>query len=61
MFHHKILEKFKKIFPLWANDVYEWKNHGKNTIKVKLTSLREELVFVYYGDKRWLLHTDKFE
>lgn len=61
MFHHKILEKFKKIFPLWADDIYEWKHDGKNTIRLKLTSFKGEVVFVYFGEKRWLLRTGSME
>ena len=60
MFHHKVLEKFKKFYPLWSSDVYEWTDFGKNTIKIKLTSQKTPLIFEYYDDRRWCLRTEKF-
>jgi hypothetical protein len=60
MFHHKILEKFKQIYPLWSSDVYEWEHYGKNTIKIKLTSRKETLIFEYYDARRWCLRTERF-
>ena len=60
MFHHKILEKFKSLFPVWADDVMKWKDYGKNTIQIKLTSRKDSLVFEYYSDKKWSLRTVEF-
>ena len=60
MFHHKILEKFKEIFPGWASDIYQWKPAGKNIIEIKITSRKDELIFEYHSPKRWCLRSKGF-
>lgn len=56
MFHHKIVDIFKGLFPdLWEN-VQEWFPAGKGSIRMKLAN-RSELIFSYTNNKRWSLET----
>lgn len=57
MLHHKILEKFKSLFPMYVNRIREWFPHGKGSIRVRFIDTVEELVFNYTDDKTWSLET----
>lgn len=65
MFHTKIYDAFKDMFPNYVNESVVYFPNGKNSIRLRGVDgyrfYRQELVFTYYDNRNWRLKTvDQF-
>ena len=51
-----IFEKFKKVYPVWPDDVERFLTIGANAIQVRLKN-RKELVFTYFSSNKWKIES----
>ena len=56
MLQKDVLEKFKELFPQYAEQVEMWFPNGKNSIRVR-THERHDYVFTYHAKYCWSLET----
>ena len=56
MIHAKILEKYKRIFIMDAENIDVWHPNGFGSIRIRFLDKREE-VFTYTSDRQWSLET----
>lgn len=50
------IEKFKAVFPNWADELVKWTPNSNGCIKVELTGKRF-FIFTYVDDRTWRLET----
>ena len=50
------IEKFKAVFPNWANEIVKWTPNGDGCMKVELTGKRF-FIFTYVDERTWRLET----
>lgn len=51
-----IFEKFKKVYPVWPDDVGRFLAFDTNVIQVRLKN-RKELVFTYFSSNKWKIES----
>lgn len=51
-----IFEKFKEMFPKYADGIRDWFPNGRGSVRVVLKS-GYEVVFTYECDTNWILET----
>lgn len=57
MTHNNVLLKFKVLFPQYAGPMTEWFPNGKNSIRVRYSKTRPDVIFTYNSTKDWRLET----
>ena len=57
MTHKDVLKMFKTYFPSIAGVMTEWFPNGKNSIRVRYSRIRPDVVFTYNDTKDWKLET----
>lgn len=50
------IEKFKAVFPAWAQEIVKWTPEKSGSVKVELTGKRF-FIFTYVDDLVWRLET----
>lgn len=57
MGHEDIFEKFKVLFPIYAENVLDWFPNGKCSIRVRISEIFTDFIFTYNNNKEWRFET----
>ena len=56
MLRDEALNRFKQVFPMWADEVTMWTPNKNGSVKLELTGKRF-FIFTYADDRTWRLET----
>lgn len=57
MSHDMVYQNFKLMFPQFAVGDVTWFPNGKNSIRIRIAIMKQQLIFTYDNDLFWKLET----
>lgn len=57
MDHETVFVIFENLFPELCKGITEWFPNGLNSVRIRSSILKEDMIFTWYGDERWILES----
>lgn len=53
MVHTEVYKAFKNLFPMYAEETLKWFSNGRNSIRLQIPSVDQEMIFTYNTHRDW--------